>query len=253
MKAKHLSFLLFLLPYQVIADCGYSGFNAFPAQREIHTNSIFMLEGIGFNQKIITQLNKEYPIYLQSDFEQVSLIIEEIFEGEYGLKQAILKPERRLTLGTNYYLKIDNLSENEERGLNRSWNNYSKKFERIFWKVNMGENCTIPIWKKGPQLVEKEYIAYGCGPAINAIFELKTTQKEETLIKTELWDLTTNQKTVYYLTTWESKLYVGHGMCEGAFYLKVDQPYKVRFDIINTYGQESGVMTNWIAFKGPCP
>ena len=63
-------------------------------------------------------------------------------------------------------------------------------------------------------------------------------------------EIATNKKTTFYLTEWENKLNVGHGMCSGAFIFEDVGKYKVRFTPMNRDG-ESIKTTEWKLFASP--
>ena len=96
-----------------------------------------------------------------------------------------------------------------------------------------------------PKLISKTYKAYGCGPAIFANFQVKINDASETLVKTEVVDLENNEKTIYYLNSKDEKIYVGHSMCSGAFALKKNGKYKVRFDLLDASGNSFGKWSEW--------
>jgi len=201
-----------------------------------------MLEGYAMSQEIITGLNKKYPIFLQSGSHQVKLSVKENCEGQFGLTQAILNIEGELTVGKKYILRIDNLPK-EERGMHN--------ISDISWTVKKDVDTTLPIWNNQPKHVENTFMMYGCGPAVYASFEMEITDNSETLVKTELIDLKTNEKRIYYLQHSDGKLNIGHGMCSGAFNFGSDRNYKVRFDLVDASGNTLNKWTDWVEFDSP--
>lgn len=97
---------------------------------------------------------------------------------------------------------------------------------------------------------KSEVFHYGCGPSSNAIFKVSNSNTLEIWYKTEVIEIATNKKTTFYLTEWENKLNVGHGMCSGGFIFKDVGKYKVRFTPTNSDG-ESLKTTEWKLFASP--
>ena len=50
---------------------------------------------------------------------------------------------------------------------------------------------------------------------------------------------------IYYLTSKDGKIAVGHGMCSGAFALSKNGKYKVRFDLLDASGNSFGKWSEW--------
>lgn len=242
MKSLFASFLFLLSSISVFASCLPYGVSAFPKSNEISQNSILMVEGYAWSQNIIIELNKKYPIYLQSDNHQVKLTVKETCEGEFSLTQAILNIEGELIIGKKYNLQIDSLNE-EEREMH--------DFSDISWTVKKNIDSTLPAWNKVPKHTGNYFMMYGCGPDVYANFEMEIADNSETLVKTELIDLKTNEKTIYYLQHFGGKLSIGHGMCAGAFNFGSDRNYKVRFDLVDASGNTLNKWTDWVEFDSP--
>jgi len=226
----------------MLASCLPYGISAFPKSNEISQNSILMVEGYAFSQGIIVELNKKYPIYLQSGNHRVKLSIKETCEGGFSLTQAMLKIEGELIVGKKYDLKVDNLTKDERE---------MHDFSGISWTVKKDIDTTLPIWNKQPKHAENTFVMYGCGPDVYASFEMEIADDSETLVKTELIDLKTNEKRIYFLQHSGSLLNIGHGMCAGAFNFKNDRKYKARFDIVDASGNTLNKWTDWVQFESP--
>lgn len=227
--------LINLLAY---SKCGNSGIDVFPTKSEINKNSIFLIEGFATSQKIITSLNKEYKIYLQSGNLKINLKVTETLVGDFQLTQAILKPELPLEIGKEYILKIDNLPKYET--INRFYN-YNITSKPITYKVTSNVDIEKPMFTKRPSELKKSYISYGCGPEVNVYFSLLTNDSSQLLVKTKFKNLVTNKVTTFYLLLKDNKLAVGYGMCSGAFKYDKNLAYEVEFDLMNS----SGNMTKW--------
>jgi hypothetical protein len=236
---------------QVFADCSGDGLWVFPRTETIKQNSHIVLTGYFRSQKIITSLNKKYPIYLESEGHRVKLNIKNTYKGMFELTQAILEPDEKLIAGRTYQLKIDKLDEFESSLVSR-WNSELGKNEPITWKVDGGTDTEIPKLLNQPELVDKRTIHYGCGPAIYADFKIQTKDESEVLVKTELVDLESGESTIYFLSFADTDtLSVGHGMCSGAFDYKANDKYKVRFSLMDICGNENNEWTAWIEFDSP--
>ncbi len=240
MKKLLLLVLLPLLSLSLNADCGYNGIWVFPKGKEISKNSIFMIEGYAASQKIISNLDGNNNVYLQSENHTVKLTVEKINKGGFRLTQAILKPLEKLRVGEEYWLIIDNA--NDKISSVGSYNGKKNK-----WIVQDKYDKKKPFWlsEMRPKLVNKSYVEYGCGPAVFAHFQVKINDDSETLVKTEVMDLKNNKSTFYYLTSREEKIDIGHGMCSGAFSIRKDGEYKVRFDLLDASGNSYGKWSEW--------
>ncbi|MFK8007003.1 MAG: hypothetical protein AB8H03_11550 [Saprospiraceae bacterium] len=244
---KKLLILVFVSFYglSLFGNCGMSGIWVFPKGDEISKNSMFMIEGYAFSQKVINNLDGKYPAYLQAENHIIKLKVETIHEGEYGLTQAILKPEETLRIGEEYWLRIDSLGE----GMSKVG---SYKNQKIKWLVKNEIDFKKPLWKSEmrPKLLNMSYIEYGCGPEVFAHFQVKINDASETLIKTEVMNLKNKKKTIYYLNSRDGKIAVGHGMCSGAFALRKSGKYKVRFDLMDASGNSFGRWSEWTEVSG---
>ncbi len=235
----------------VFADCTSRGVWVFPQTETIKQNSWVILEGYAYSQKIITDLNSKYPIYLEAEGHKVKLLVKDTCKGMFELSQAILVPQEKLISGKKYQLKIDNLNEDDKELLTR-WNSKTRESEAIIWEVTEGTDSNVPEFLSQPELIDKRTIHYGCGPAIYADFKLKIKDESITLFKTELVDLETGQSNTYYLYFDKPNVIsVGHGMCSGAFDYQKGKKYRIRFRPMDICGNESKTWTNWVEFDSP--
>lgn len=230
-------------------DCGLSGLSFLPSQKEISLNSMFIIEGYEYSQKTIESFKKRTVFLEDKNGETVQLILRQILKGQMSLNQAIFIPKKELKPNTKYFLKISNLTNNEKMDFVR-WNSKTGDKEEIFWKTSnkkQGNELSIDL------IIEFEktkVVYYGCGPSSNAIFKVKNKKASEIWFKTEVIDLSTNIKTIYFIREWQGNLNVGHGMCSGAFKFNRKGKYKVRFTPMNTDGKMNKT-TKWITFNSP--
>jgi len=231
------------------ADCSSSGIYFWPQSPTIKQNSIIVIEAYAMSQKIISELNSTYPIYLKSEKNKIKLNIREICIGQFQLTQAILVPEENLTAGLEYEIFIENLPEGDEL---KQWNIASGKYESIKWKVEEGIDNTLPTWTKKPNEEKKSYILFGCGPGKNVHFNFAAYDESPVMLKTKVTHAISGKSATYYLVVDNrTQVQVGHDMCSGAFTFKDGEAYEVSFDIVDF----SGNLTAWtydnIKFTAP--
>jgi hypothetical protein len=248
---KKIILLLFLTLgiKTVFAECASSGMQFFPEQKEISLNSMFIIQGYYFSQKTINSFN-DRVIYLESENgELIELNLQEILKGQMDLTQAIFCPTSELKPNTTYFLKYSDQTENEGREM-MQYNRVKKEREKVYWKTTDKRALETLNSNLNVQFEKTEVIHYGCGPSANAIFNIKNKTESEIWYKTEVVDITTNNKTTFYIKEWNKKLNVGHGMCSGAFTYTNQGKYKVRFTPMNTSGK-SLKTTDWKTFESP--
>ncbi len=243
-----ISLLLTIITSNLFAACETNGIWVFPRNGEIKQNSWFMIEGYAESQEIISNLNSKYTIYLESGKHKVKLIIVSKHIGMFDVTQVILKPEELLKKGETYFLKINNLNEEQQQNFGK-W--VQGKIEAFSWKVKKGTDKQKPAWEQEPNFIKSEIEWFGCGPGMYAVFECAISDKSETLVKTELTDLNTKETNSYYLITEGNILKVGHGMCSGAFTFKENHKYKVQFSLLDASGNELTEYTKVIEFDSP--
>lgn len=246
------TFLLLLFIFGVkaaSAKCLMSGMTFYPEQKEISLNSMFIIQGYSFSQKTINNF-KERTIYLESENgELIKLNLQDILKGQMNLTQAIFKPSKELEPNTTYFLKYSDQTENEGREM-MQYNRMEKEREKVYWKTTDKKTIEILNSNLNVEFEKTEVKHYGCGPSANAIFDVKNKFESEIWYKTEVVEIETNKKTIYYIKEWNGKLNVGHGMCSGAFTFNRKGKYKVRFTPMNTDGK-SIKTTNWKTFESP--
>lgn len=248
MKKFTLALFLILSFHSAFASC-ISTMTFYPTQKEISLNSMFIIEGYLSCQGTINSF-KERKVYLESlNGELVELILQEILKGELDLTQAIFKPSEELKPNTIYFITYENQTNIEESQMTR-YNENIKKWEKVYWITS--DKKMMPLLNPSLNIKFKntEVEMYGCGPSANAIFIEENKPENETWYKTEVVEIATNKKTIYYIKDWLGRLEVGHNMCSGAFRFKDKGKYKVRFTPMNTDG-ESLKTTSWTTFDSP--
>ncbi|WP_299256388.1 hypothetical protein [uncultured Aquimarina sp.] len=246
---KKIIFILFLTfgIKSAFAECAGSGMQFFPETKEIGLHSMFIIQGYAFSQETINSF-KNRVVYLESEGgELVVLNLQEILKGQMELTQAIFCPSKELKPNTTYYLKYADQTEREINQM-KQWNPEKKENERVFWKTAEEKSLASLNLNLSLEYEKTEVEYYGCGPSANAIFKIKNKLTSETWYKTEVMNL--NSKTTFYIKERNGHLYVGHGMCAGAFTFDRKGQYKVRFTPMNIDGK-SLKTTEWKTFDSP--
>ena len=231
------------------ADCSSSGMQFFPMNKNISLNPMFIIEGYAYSQQTVESFKNRNVYLIDENGEKINLKLIEIIKGQMSLTQAVFKVESQLKPKTKYFIRYTNetVSEISER---KKYNSNINKSEEIFWETNENENTELLNPNLKLKFDKTNVIHYGCGPSANAIFEVSNSSKSETWFKTEVLEISTNTTTTFYLTSYENKINVGHGMCSGAFTFKNNGKYKVRFTAMNTDGKELE-STEWTTFESP--
>jgi hypothetical protein len=249
MKKIILLLLLTFVIKKASAECAMSGMQFYPEQKEISLNSMFIIQGYSFSQKTINSF-KERTIYLESESgEFIALNLQEILIGQMSLTQAIFKPSKELKPYTTYSLKYSDQTENEGREM-MHYNKEKEEIEKVYWKTTDKKTLETLNSNLNVEFEKTEVMHYGCGPSAYAIFDVKNKSENEIWYKTEVVEIDTNKRTVYYIKEWNGKLNVGHGMCSGAFTFNRKSKYKVRFTPMNTDGKSINT-TDWNTFENP--
>lgn len=231
------------------AECGMEGMQFYPQKRNISLNTIFLIEGYSMSQKTINSF-KSRTVFLESeDGKLIKLNLIDIFKGKMDITQAIFKPTEELKSNTIYKLKYSDQTDDETREM-MQWNSNTKQTERVYWKTTDQKNTQSLIPNLNIKYQKTEVIEYGCGPSANAIFTIKNSSDSEIWYKTEMIDLTTKEKTIFFITEWKGQIEVGHGMCSGGFTFNKRGKYKVRFTPMDTDGN-SLKSTEWKIFESP--
>lgn len=242
---KKLFLTLLILTFgtiRIYADCSSSNISVWPKGTEINSNSIFIIQGYGTSQDIIRGLNIKYKVYLKSKNSIVPVEIIKVYEGQYSLTQAILKPKSQLIEGKTYTLQISNLEDYEKEDY------YQKK---IKWTVNNKKDIDLPYWSAKPKYENKQKINYGCGPAKFIDFCACINDSSPVVVFTKLTEEKTGKTAEYFITPDSTFLRIGHGMCSGAFEFEDGEHYKISFSLMDASGNRNDTLTNEINFISP--
>jgi hypothetical protein len=242
--------MLFLLAFEIHADCAMNGLSIYPSGKIINQNSIFILTGYGGSKDVIIGLNKKYATYLKCGNIKVKLNVLKTHVGQFQLTQAVLKPESELVAGLEYQIVIDSLPEYEGLGaFNRTTNRYGP----VSFQVSNVRDLEKPKILSQPRLLRKTYIPYGCGPEVYAIFTKPVTDKSGFVVKTKLKDLSTGEETIFYVSPYGNEIWVGHDMCSGGFDLGYSNHFEVEFSFMDSSGNTTSWTGKKIKFSSPTP
>lgn len=230
------------------SECTSSGMWAFPFGSTIGRSAIFVVNGYANSQKVITGLNKEYNIYLQSGMSKVRLIVKGIYVGQHGLTQAVLHPESELRVGLEYTMHIDNLPDGEY--LNR-YNQSKHAYETVTYTVVATLDKESPQLHSRPKELAKHLMYLGCGPSTHVEFSNPASDKSEIIVKTTVKNLGSGKETTYYITPDSNKILVGRDMCSGAFDFDNSLEYEVEFSFMDAVGNVTPWSGERIRFTKP--
>jgi len=233
MKALITFFTALFFYSTALGDCADNILSAFPSGNTIKQNSIFVLNEYAWNAKIIKGLNQQYPIYLKCGDEKIKLIVKEIHVGQFNESQAIVFPEKQLVDGHEYTMCIDNLPEGEAL---KRFNEQTQVYEPIVYKVSHGKDILKPIIASSPELIDKTYKRFGCGPSAFAVFKYSVIDSSEIIVKVKLKNVKNGDEKIYYVEASEGNICVGYSMCSGAFHFDDGIYYNVTFSFMDASG-----------------
>ncbi len=231
------------------AKCGYFGIWPTSKKMELNRNGLVILEFYAESQNLIPDLNKKYPIYLQSGKTKVTLVVVEILKGDFRTIQVVFKPTSELLANENYELHIDDLPKSryeQEPG----YYNDKMKWERYTFKATDYLDYELPVLICPPVETKKSYIAFGCGPERLVYFKVSGQDKSELFVRASVKNKTTGRTTDYILPVEDGLVSLGHGMCSGPFYFDDTDNYEVTFILFDQSGNK-GSMAQPIAFSKP--
>jgi hypothetical protein len=250
MKKLCLLVVVFLSTLIVHADCDGNGFEFFPKQKIISLRSFFIIQGFGFSQLTVKSFAGR-NVYLESvTGEKVKLDVVEFIHSGKAVSQAVFKAANALKPNTKYYLRYENITEQERYDLTVL--NIDGKSENIFWQTSDYETSSLLLDEINISYKNNELKHYGCGPVARAIFSVidNNGKNNEVWFRTEVINLSTNVKSTFYQVTEENTLHVGHYMCRGLYKFSDKGKYMVRFTPTNIDGQHLKP-TAWIVFDSP--
>jgi hypothetical protein len=151
--------------------------------------------------------------------------------------------------GKEYELVIDSLPAYESP-MTR-WDPITKTYQPIKWTVAQEADFISPNWNTRPIETKKSLVYYGCGPATFVHFSCKVQDQSPILVKTSVTNITTKKVTSYYLIPNDTTVWIGHGMCSGAFEFNQGDTYEISFDLMDACGNFTMWTEKKIQFTKP--
>lgn len=250
MKKLFFVFIILLQFINSYADCSGFGWNFFPSKNNANSNSVFIIEGYANAQIIINELNKKHKVYLKSDADIVNLSVSDIYVGEFELTQALLKPERNLTVGKKYELIIEGF-EKDEYNKPKRYNTTTRLYENVSWTIVANIDIEAPKWISKPTHTKDVFQMFGCGPEMYSVFNFKAYDNSELLVKATVKNIKTGKESIYYLKPDSNLISIGHGMCSGEFTFDDSEFYEVEFSLMDASGNKTAWEGERIKFTNP--
>lgn len=247
-----LSIIFIAISVTLHAWCPSNGISVWPSKLNIKQNSIFILDACADSKTTVAELGKKHKIYLKSNDEIVNLIVTETLIGQFNSIQAILKPEKNLTVGSKYELVIENLPK-KEMSITR-YNEALKTNESLYWQVIEGVDSIAPQWIKPASFKKATYKGIETNNAKYAYFKCQLNEDTECFVKAFVKNINSGITTTFYLRVYENEISIGHSTCSGAFIFNDNTKYAVIFDLMDA----SGNVTKWgadspLIFDAPMP
>lgn len=248
MKILVIIFLSLITSLNAFAKCGSNGISCLNKNFNLDKNGLVILEFYAISQTLITDLNKKYPVYLQSSSGNITLNVVEVLKGEMALTQVVLKPIKPLKINQYYLFRIDNLPKYEN--LPKLYNQKSKTTSPLTFKAIESKNVKAPSFKVNPVFLSESLKEYGCGPEELVSFNIKASKEIDLFVRTTVKNKTTGKTTTFILEIENETVKVGHGMCSGAFYFANGKSFKASFQLLDLTGKMS-IKSKPISFSIP--
>ncbi|MGV4529865.1 hypothetical protein [Ornithobacterium rhinotracheale] len=244
MKKLFTLFLGLWMINAVFAEC-ITGISVYPENSQVAQNSLFMVEG-NVMDDVIKNLGKNYAVYLQSKEEKIPLVKVKYNKGN-GFEQMILKPQKQMKEGEVYSLYVEGLPTylipRDQR---------DTKVAKLKTFYTLAPDTQAPVLQTQPKLLAYEFRQLGCGDDVYAIFSNSAKDDDsEIWVKTTVKNLDTGEVMQYYIKPFNGKLYVGHGMCSGAFNFGDSKQFSVVFSFMDSSGNVSDANIEPVIFENP--
>lgn len=225
----------------VDAKCAYRNTRVWPGAGSIPTNPVFMIQGFGADQEWVRGLKACDLKLVSTAGESVCLLGVVGYEGEFHLRQVLLQPVRELTPGATYRLQWP---ESLDKAATQ-WLEYEPgpaPLGKRTWTVDRDADLVAPQWQRPAEVTGTEHVGLGCGPRIQATVLVDArddVSDQDMLAKVTLRAAGTSERRQYLVPFSEGHLYVGHGMCSGAFRLEEGRAYEAQVELLDGAGNLS--------------
>lgn len=232
-----------------LADCASSGIWIKSSHSVLRQNSLIFVEGYYLDEPVVSKFGKETTIKLVSKDHTVELEQVNMYEGMMHLTTVVLRPKELLKINNTYSLSIKD-PENPERPTLKRYNPDSGEYENYKWDVLYPADQVAPSWITKPAHKKNSYVAFGCGPAVNAHFTSTYSDKSPTWVLVELQEKGRDSY-LYPVQLNKEGFEFGHGMCSGGFRFTSKKEYSARFKLYDESGNTASEWTTWMNFKNP--
>lgn len=239
---------------RVTASCIERRLSVFPHRRYIGATTMFVIEGYGHIQPVVAELNKHYPVYLQSAGERVPIRVTDVLVGQHNLTQAILVPETELVVGRDYDLVIDGLPDSVRHeqldSTDRTWitASYTVVAERDTQPPRVAAKPAVIIAPSDPP-GPRRYIEFPISHWVH--FSYGAQDASEIIVKATMKSLKTGRETTYFIEPEGTTIAVGNDYCGGAFAFNEGDDYEIMFSCIDSAGNSTPANSEWITFTIP--
>jgi hypothetical protein len=230
------------------AECAAQALDVWPRPGSVPVNTVFVVEGYGLDQSVVENVGP-CELMLVSESERLCLIPDRRYVGEFGISQVTLHPERLLTSGTTYALSVNEKSPRVDGWLGDP--RRSGALDSLQWTADLPEDELSPKWLGNPKLIKAEVKEYGCGPAIGAEIRVPAQDESPTLVFVTILEPEATAPRSYLLQLTDDLVFVGHGMCSGAFDLAPGAEYQASIDIVDVAGNEAKSPPKEVRFRIP--
>ncbi|PJJ60038.1 hypothetical protein [Hymenobacter chitinivorans] len=246
-----LLLLALLAPPGARAKCMSTGLSFWPRSQTIRQNSLLVVDAYYQSQVLLTGLGTTHEAFLRAGDQRIPLEVVQLLPGEFAVTQAVLRPRRQLEVGKQYEVVIVAAGKKATGKTNLVFQHHRGK---AVYTVVAGQDDTAPQWLTLPTEKGQQYQEFGCGPEVSVDFMGRVQDDSEYLVKATVQNLTTGQATSYYLHPDEQgTIYIGHGMCGGAFRLQNGKSYSVTCALMDAAGNTTAWTQPALPFTAPVP
>ncbi len=194
-----------------------------------------------YNKQVKTQ--KFYLVSEQGD--SILLQKNKIIKGENSILEILLRPIQELKPNTTYAMQ-----EEHKEGYKRVLVKRRKDKEWKYWWKTKNEK-QVALLDSNIRINYKKVYIYGGLTKDNGwyIFGVNKHSKSEVFYKTEVVDLKTKKKRVFYKTEDEGQIHIEEDVCSSYCLFKYKRKYKIRFTPMNIDGVPLKP-TKWFYVRG---